>query len=233
VLRPFDRRVALGVVAGATVAVVISVALADAGVPAGEPVPARNDARAYAQLVDLLEARDAGDWRVDFRTERLTPARTSASDITEARAVELRAVASGTTLTVERSGTRVECTRVGGTPECLRAASGSELPAAAVLRTAVEAGGYAVQRAPGRRVAFEDAACFRIVRLRGPLPGYGDRSEHCFAADGVPLWARVEQVGAMDTRTAVAVQRGGGRAAIEALARSYGLPLDRITTLAP
>jgi hypothetical protein len=213
--RPLDRRVAVGAVFLALLAVVVAVAGSDA------PQPARAGDASDA-LLRLARARDRGSWLVEFGFERrFADGRHLAERTTEANAPPLHATASGTNVSVD-FGTKVaRCSKTPDGARCIEEPQGTTLPLAEVYRVVLRARGYTARYLPGRTIAGERAQCFRLRATRAGLPDLGQETDLCYAADGVPLYTEVRRAGATDTRTARSVRR-------DVTARTVRSLLDRL-----
>jgi hypothetical protein len=206
----FDRRVALLVLLLAGAAIVVTIATAGSG-------PSEDEA-ARRDLLALARAQERTPWLVEFRSVReLSDGRELPQRVTEANRPPVHVRAAGGTVTVDY-GDRVDsCTTVDGKSQCLERDDDPSVATASVYANVARLGAYRIERAPDRAVAGETARCFRLVAVRRAWPQLGTRTEQCYAADGVPLWSRLDRAGARDTRTAVNVQRRVPAAVIEEL----------------
>lgn len=212
----------------AAAAAVVSVALVGLGAPAcrgpnrshvtSRRGAARFDAAAARErLVARFEAGRRATWLVQFDFVRtLKNGQGLRGDITEANRPPDHLTsgiggASGT-----RAGRQITCTEVRGATTC--AASGTPAPPfeqtlaeqVANLRDVlvVPHHWYDVTRITRLTIAGERGDCFLMTRITVvPSPPYGERTEMCFAADGVPLRTRIERSEGTDERTATRVQR--------------------------
>jgi hypothetical protein len=200
----FDRRVALAVLALAGVAIIATIAIARDPEPA-EPA---SDPAARAELLQLARRQVRGTWLVEFSAvRRLASGRELPRVVTEANRPPLHASSAGGTVTVELEDEVITCSRVDGKDQCLEKPNEASVPIAEVYATVTRLGVYRVERAPSRIVAGETARCFRLVAQSGTAPDFGNRTESCWAEDGVPLYSRVERDDYRDTRTAFEVER--------------------------
>jgi hypothetical protein len=88
----------------------------------------------------------------------------------------------------------------------------------AVYREVTKLGAYRVERADAREVAGEHAQCFRLVATGRAWPQLGERTEQCFADDGVPVWSElVRPGGTHDTRAAQRIERNVSATTVGAL----------------
>ena len=215
-----DRRTAGGAFAIAAVALVATAAVAR--VPRAPTRPP--DPRAARELVALMRAGDRGSWVVTYDfTRTLAGGRVLHQTMQEGRSRSLHALVSGTSMTFERGTRQFECNVVDRRSECTQSATGSFLPAWAVLRVAVHVGAYGVSREPSQTIAEARASCFRVATTGSRyLPDLGVESEVCLAPDGVSLRQRVvRSSGDVDERVARTVRRRAGAGAVEALIRSF------------
>lgn len=213
--RPLDRRVAVGAVLLALLALVVAIAGSNA------PAPARAGDATDALLV-LARRRDRGSWLVEFTFERrFADGRSLSQETTEANAPPLHATALPTDVTVD-FGTKVaRCTQTPDGPRCIEESEPKSVPLAEVYRVVLDAGGYTARYLPDRTIAGERARCFALRATRAGLPDLGRESDLCYAADGVPLYTEVRRSGVTDTRTARTARR-------DVTARTVRALLDRL-----
>jgi hypothetical protein len=215
-----DRRTAAGAFAIAAVALFGTAAVArEPRAPA--PVP---DARAARELVTLMRTGERGSWLVTYDfTRTLAGGRSLHETMREGRSAGLHALVSGSSMTFERGTHEYQCNVVGTRSECTESATGTFLPAWAVLRVAVRVGAYGVAREPGETIAGDRASCFRVATTgSGYLSDLGTESEVCLARDGISLRQRiVRSSGDVDERVARSVRRRAGTGAVEALIRGF------------
>jgi len=171
-----------------------------------------------------MRAGERGSWLVTYDfTRTLADGRTLHQTMQEARSGTLHALVSGSSMTFERGTRQFDCNVVDVRSECTQSATGSFLPAWAVLRVAVRVDAYGVSREPGMTIAGEHASCFRVATTGSRyLTDLGTESDVCLAGDGVSLRQRVvRSSGDVDERVARSVRRHAGTRAVEALIRRF------------
>ena len=223
-----DRRVAAVAALGATLALGITIAVADG------PAPIRPGETPVAQAQELAALANRGaraTWMVTFAFTRTaaTGGQLHATFVSahvmaaDGRSIE---VDEGLGSLVVSTATRsYSCTVVSGKRQCLvRPRAGGATRPGDVYGGAVIAGRYAISRAPAVFIAGIEARCF-VLRLRtgNPIAGLGFSSEQCYSTDGVPLRSRVQSSGALDERAALTVRRVVGRDQLVAVLKPYGL----------
>ncbi len=183
--------------------------------------------RVARDLLVIAKRGDLDTYRADYTTTRRRG--TSLTLRAEVRVwvraqPALDAELAGGQLTVSTASGAWICTQVSGKPTCLQqSATSALLSGATPYAVALASGRYTVTRDADRRIAGETARCFS-VRLRSTaieLQGLGTRLDACFAADGVPLWTRLEHDGVDDVREARQVTRAVPPADLAAVARAY------------
>jgi hypothetical protein len=110
-------------------------------------------------------------------------------------------------VTVDFGDRVTSCTATDDGPQCLERRDDPTLAPSDVYRTVVELGGYSVERLDDRTVAGERATCFALVARARPTRQLGERTEQCYARDGVPLRAVTDRGSSVDTLVAVRAQR--------------------------
>jgi len=215
-----DRRTAAGAFVVAAVALFATAAVVrEPQAPAPPP-----DARAARELVVLMRTGARRSWLVTYDfTRTLASGHSLHETMREGRTPGLHALLSGSSMTFERGTHQYECNLIGPRSECTQSATGSFLPAWAVLRVAVHVGAYGVSREPPETIAGEPASCFRVATTGSRyLPDLGTESEMCLARDGVSLRQRiVRSSGDVDERVARSVRRGSVTGAVRALIRGF------------
>jgi hypothetical protein len=200
---PVDRRVAAVVLVLGVVSVLVPMTLARNG-----ETSSTSDPRAAADLVALARAQERGSWLVDFRFSRALHTGGSLDQrVTEANRPPVHVSSSGSTVTVDFGKRVASCTDTGDGPRCIEQRDDPSVATSVVYREVLRLGAYTVQRTDDRTVAGEHAQCYALVAKEQPWPQLGDRSEQCYAADGVPLRSEVTRSRATDTREALSVRR--------------------------
>ncbi|MCU1457071.1 MAG: hypothetical protein JWL73_1163 [Actinomycetia bacterium] len=214
-------RRALALVVGLALA-----ACASGGADAGAKPPT-NDPAAATALEHRMEQSAGTPWfvRSSFH-RRLRDGRTLRDAVAELNlppATHLN-VASGS-LSGTLRGTAVECSSAAGTPTCSPAATADAPDAgAAAIRTVTDPrlGWYTVRRAASRSVLGRSAACFRVaVTPKAGRLDFGQRTDLCFLANGVPVRKVVVRKSGTDTTTATSVQETATEADVNALVAPF------------
>jgi hypothetical protein len=208
-----DWRVAAVVLVLGVVSVLVPMTLAR-----GADRGTTSDPHAAAELVALARAQERGSWLVDFRFRRALHAGGSFDQrVTEANRPPVHVTSSGSAVTVDFGDRVSSCTDTADGPRCIDQRDDPSLATSVVYRDVLRLGAYTVARTDDRTVAGEHAQCYALVAKGRPLPPLGDRSEQCYAADGVPLRSEVTRARANDTREALSVRRDIPASALKAL----------------
>ena len=145
-----DRRVAVGGLLLAAIALVSTAAAARAPLPeifVRDPAAARD-------LVALMRAGERGRWivRYDF-VRTLANGRVLRERASEGRSSSWHVVITGAAMTLERGDRSYACDLVGNRSDCKKIPGGAALPESEVVRVAVAAGAYDVVRQPDATIA--------------------------------------------------------------------------------
>ena len=215
-----DRRVAVGGLVLAAIALVSTAASARAPLPAvlvRDPAAARD-------LVALMRAGEQGRWIVRYDFARtLADGRVLRQRASEGRSSSWHVVITATAMTLERGARSYVCDLVGNQSECKKASSAAALPESEVVRVAVAAGAYNVVRRPDATIAGLPARCFRMRATgQGSLPDFGVETDRCLTESGIPLrLIVVRPPGNVDEQVATSVRPGASAALVQALAASF------------
>jgi len=207
---PLDRRVAV-------IALVVAVVVVAVTITAAHSPPARDD-RARRELLALARRQDRASWLVEFDfTRTLANGEQLREAVTEANRPPVHVLSSGTTVTVDFGARTASCTNTDKGPKCIEQADDPSLASSAVYREVTALGAYRVERLSGATFAGEPARCFALAAVARPWPQLGDRTEQCYARDGVPLHSSIRRGQGVDSRDAVRVIRNVGARRLAAL----------------
>lgn len=200
----------------------------------------QTDARARADLLELLTRGREATWWVDSDFVRKVGVRTLEGSVTEINRPPDRVVVGLGGLSGTLFGHTLSCTPATGGPLCSGGAAPATSDAAAYAAlTDPVTGTYALRNTGARRIAGLTARCFRLDwNDRGTTQTFGTRATTCFSTDGVPLALDVTRTGGSDTTTARTVRRTVTDADLDAVLKPYlgagpTRPLTPSTTVAP